>query len=100
MLKCMKADNINTMAKSYRKPLSPVAPPPCQVKEQASPNCISQIPAPPGWQSTQKNTLEVVAMANNSEIKEAEIKWKFLNKKVKTAIADACALYSCGRPEV
>ena len=39
-------------------------------------------------------------MASNAEIKEAELKWKFLTGKVKTSIADAGASSSCGQPEV
>ena len=100
MRKCMKSDNFNLMEKSYRKPLSPMTPPPCQVEEQASPNCTRQLPAPPGRQSTPGQTWEVVSMASNAEIKEAELKRKVLNRKVKTAIADAGASSSCVRPEV
>ena len=98
--KRMKAANINLMAKLYRKPISPVSPPPFQVREKAIPNCISQLPAPPGWQSTPEQTWEVLVMASNTEINEAELKWKVLNGKVKTSIADAGASSSCGRPEV
>ena len=39
-------------------------------------------------------------MSSNAETKEAELKWKVLNRKVKTAIADAGASYSCGCPEL
>ena len=39
-------------------------------------------------------------MASNAKIKGAELKWKVLNRKVKTAIADAGASSSYGRPEV
>ena len=39
-------------------------------------------------------------MASNAEIKEAELKWKVLNGKVKAAIADAGESYSCGHLEV
>ena len=39
-------------------------------------------------------------MASSSGIKEAELKWKVLNRKVKNSIADAGASSSCGRPEV
>ena len=39
-------------------------------------------------------------MARNAEIKEVEIKWKVLNRNLKTAIADAGASSSCGHPEV
>ena len=79
----MKVANINLMTKSYRKPQSPVDLPPFQVEEQASPNCISHITAPPGSQSTSEQTLEVEAMASNAEIKVAEMKWKALNVKVR-----------------
>ena len=77
-----------------------MAPPSFRVEEQEIPNRISQIPAPPGCQSTPEQTWEVVSMASNSEIKEAGQKWKFLNGKVKTAIADADTSSICGRPEV
>ena len=36
-------------------------------------------------------------MASNAEIKEADLKWKVLNGKVKTAISDSGASSSCGR---
>ena len=39
-------------------------------------------------------------MASNAKIKEAELKWKVLNVKVKTSIADDGASSSCSRPEV
>ena len=39
-------------------------------------------------------------MEINAEIKELELKWKFLNRKVKTTKADAGASSSYGRPEV
>ena len=39
-------------------------------------------------------------MASNAEIKVAELKWIFLNGKVKTAIADVGASSICDRPEV
>ena len=39
-------------------------------------------------------------MASNVEIKESELKWKLLNGKVKTAIADAGASSISSRPEV
>ena len=39
-------------------------------------------------------------MARNTEIKEADLKWKVLNGKVKMTIAGAGASSSCGRPEV
>ena len=63
--KCMKVANINIIAKSYIKPLSCVAPPPFQVKEKASPNCISQLPAPPSRQSDPERIWEVIAIASN-----------------------------------
>ena len=96
----MKSDNFNLMEKSYRKPLSPVDPPPCQVKKKTSPNCIRLIPEPPGWQSTPEQTWEVVAMKSNAKMKDAELKWKVFNRKVKKAILDAGASSSCGHPEV
>ena len=98
--KRMKVANINIMEKSYRKTLSPVVPPPSQFKEKGSLNSISQLPAPPGWHSTSELTREVSTMESNAEIKEAELKWKVLNGKVKTATADDGALASCGRPEL
>ena len=39
-------------------------------------------------------------MECNAEIKEAELKWKVLNGKLKTATSDASASSSGGRPEV
>ena len=39
-------------------------------------------------------------MERNAEIKEAKLKLKVINGKVKTAIADAGESSSCGRPVV
>ena len=39
-------------------------------------------------------------MTSNTEIKEAELKWKVLNRKLKTAIVDSGASSRYSRPEV